>query len=103
MVEYDIGSLDDFPEGKPVSWERDGIALVIINRGGLIYALEDVCSHMEVPLSLGEMVDEFVIQCSAHGARFDIRDGRNLCLPAVHPVRAYRTAIRENRVFVIID
>ncbi len=103
MSEIEIGALEEFEDGKIKGWEGNGLALVLVRRGDEVFALEDVCSHMEVPLSFGSMVEEYVIQCSAHGAKFDIRNGKNLCLPAIFPVKTYRTIIRNGNIFVIID
>jgi 3-phenylpropionate/trans-cinnamate dioxygenase ferredoxin subunit len=52
---------------------------------GEFYAIHDVCSHGEVPLSEGE-VDGREIECWAHGARFDLRTGAATELPAIDPV-----------------
>ncbi len=103
MTEIDVGSLGEFDDGIPKGWEGDGFSLVLIRRGNEVFALEDVCSHMEVPLSFGMMIDKYVLQCSAHGAQFDIRTGKNLSFPAVHPVKAYRTVLRDGRVLVIFE
>jgi len=103
MKEIEISALEDIPENKPWGFERDGLALVLIRKGNEVFALEDVCSHMEVPLSFGTMVEEYVIQCLAHGARFDIRSGKNLSFPAVTPVRSYKTEVREGKVYVKIE
>jgi len=103
MKDIEISALDEIPENEPWAFEQDGLALVLVRKGNEVFALEDVCSHMEVPLSFGSMVDEFVIQCSAHGARFDIRTGKNLSFPAVTPVRSYKTEVREGKVYVKIE
>ena len=39
-------------------------------QAGEVHALHDVCSHAEVPLSEGEVVDG-TIECWLHGSSFD--------------------------------
>jgi len=74
---------------------------VLARREGEIFALEDRCSHEDFPLSEGEIVDG-ALECVLHGARFDLRSGRALSLPAVRPVKTYRAEIREGDIYVEI-
>ena len=39
------------------------------------------------------------ITCPRHGARFDIRTGKPLCMPATEPVRTFEIEVRGNVVF----
>ncbi len=104
MREIEVASVDELEEGKPFAYKTDdGQAFVLIKRGSEVYALEDACSHMGVPLSKGCMVDEYILKCSAHGAKFDIRDGKHLSFPAVSPVKTYRVKIKSRKVFLVID
>lgn len=44
--------------------------------------------------------------CSLHMARFDVRDGRPLCLPALKALKALKTysvSVADGRVFVDVD
>lgn len=66
------------------------------------YAIEDTCSHEEASLSQGE-VEEGVVECPLHGARFDIRSGRNLSFPAVIPVKSYAVKTENGEIFIEIE
>jgi len=77
--------------GQRVLVEVDGEPIAIFNVSGKYYAIGDVCTHDDGPLGDGEM-DGFQIICPRHGARFDVRTGKALTLPAVvdtpwYPVR----------------
>ena len=74
---------------------------MLARREDEIFALEDRCSHEDFPLSEGEIVDG-ALECILHGARFDLRTGRALSLPAVRPVKTYRAEIREGDIYVEI-
>lgn len=78
-----------------------GEAIVLARREDEIFALEDRCSHEDFPLSEGEIVDG-TLECVLHGARFDLRTGRALSLPAVRPVKTYRAEIRDGEIYVEI-
>jgi 3-phenylpropionate/trans-cinnamate dioxygenase ferredoxin subunit len=68
---------------------------------GELYAIEDRCSHDDGPLVEGDWEpDEAVVICPRHGARFDIRTGRPLTLPAVLPVATFPVAVEDGVVYV---
>ena len=69
---------------------------------GEFYAINDVCSHGEVPLSEGE-IEGCEVECWAHGARFDLRTGAVTELPAIDPVESYPVTIVDERVLVDVD
>ncbi len=72
--------------------EVDGMFVAVFNVGGAYYAIEDVCTHDDGPVAEGEL-DGYEIECPRHGARFDIRDGRVLCFPAITPVRSFKVIV----------
>ncbi len=80
----------------------NGEAIVLARWEGEIFALEDCCSHEDFPLSEGEVMDG-KLECVLHGARFDLRSGRALSLPAVRPVKTYRAEVRGEDVYVAAE
>ncbi len=77
--------------GERILIEVDEQPIAVFNVDGKFYAIGDVCTHDDGPLGDGEL-DGFQIICPRHGARFDIRSGKALALPAVidtpwYPVR----------------
>lgn len=40
------------------------------------------------------------IECPRHGAQFDVRTGKVLALPAVRPVRSYKTRVENGEIEV---
>jgi 3-phenylpropionate/trans-cinnamate dioxygenase ferredoxin subunit len=61
--------------------EIDDRLVVLVHVGGTFYAIDDVCTHDGGPLGDGEL-EGMAIACPRHGAKFDIRDGRALTMPA---------------------
>jgi nitrite reductase/ring-hydroxylating ferredoxin subunit len=72
--------------------------VVLFNVDGLLYAIDDACPHQGASLGGGKL-EGHVIQCPAHGLRFDITSG---CLRNVPHVRmtVYPIHIEQGRVFV---
>jgi 3-phenylpropionate/trans-cinnamate dioxygenase ferredoxin subunit len=97
-----VAALSDVPVGKVQVVEVDGLPIALCNVDGQIYAIDDVCTHDEGPLDQGEL-DGAQIECPRHGARFDVRSGKALTLPAVMPVHTYRVDVREGEIFIDPD
>ena len=82
---------------KTVIIDRQEIGLA--NVGGQFYAFADVCTHDDGPLAEGELEDG-VIACPRHGARFDITTGAVLSLPAVAPIPVYDLSVEGDHIKV---
>lgn len=61
---------------------------MILNLTGQYYAIADVCSHDDGPVGEGTL-EGFEIICPRHGARFDVRTGKVIALPAFVDIPAY--------------
>lgn len=94
-----VARLKDVPENELRGVTVDGHRIVLANRGGKIYALEDQCSHEEYPLSEGELTGDEVT-CMLHGARFDLATGAPKALPAVMPVKTYECRVEGEEIQV---
>lgn len=102
MAEFvEVAKVADIPKGKGlrVVVERKKIAL--FNVDGEIYAIDDTCSHAEASLSDGEL-SGCVVECPRHGARFDVRTGAALSMPAWAPVERYDVKVEGDTVKVAI-
>lgn len=79
--------------------EVDGQRIALCNVNGRFYAIDDVCTHDGGPLDQGELQDTLV-ECPRHGAKFDVTSGRAVVLPAVRPVRTYAVTVDGDDVRV---
>ncbi len=80
-----------------------GLYVGVYNVEGELFALEDRCSHDDGPLVEGEWEPETAqVICPRHGARFDIRTGRALTLPAYEPVETYAVRVEDGIVKVAV-
>ena len=96
-----VASRSDLPERGLMAVEADGERIVLIATGeGAYYALRDRCSHADYPLSDGEMLDDHRLECQYHGAKFDVRTGRALALPAIRPVKSYEVKVEGDDILV---
>jgi 3-phenylpropionate/trans-cinnamate dioxygenase ferredoxin component len=95
-------TLADVPEGTAVRVEFGTEPVCVVRTDGEVFAIRDVCSHAEVPLSEGE-VEGTTVECWLHGSRFDLRTGKPTGLPATVPVPIYETTIEGDDVLVRLE
>ena len=92
-------AVSDIPESGTLSVELGGEPVAVVRTGGDIYAIRDVCSHAEVPLSEGEVYDH-TVECWLHGSCFDLRTGDPTGPPATEPVPVYPVKVEGDDVYV---
>ena len=73
--------------------------VAVANVDSQFYAFADVCTHDGGPLAEGDL-DDCVIACPRHGARFDIATGQVLSLPAVAPIPVYDLKLEGDEIQV---
>ena len=74
-------------------------AIAVFRLGDEYYAMDDVCTHDGGPLAEG-LIEGDEIECPRHGARFSIRTGAVLCLPATAPVTTYPVRVENGEILV---
>ena len=87
-----VATNSEIPEGGKLYVELDERLVVIFRAGGDLYCLDDVCTHDGGPLGEGQL-NGYEIACPRHGAKFDMRTGQALTMPAtettaVHEIKA---------------
>ena len=80
-----IFKVDDIEEGSSKGFEVNNVYMFVVKKDEQIYMYWNRCPHLGTPLEWQE--DRFLdgdgafIQCSTHGALFQIRDGHCLAGP----------------------
>jgi 3-phenylpropionate/trans-cinnamate dioxygenase ferredoxin component len=87
-----VARVGEIPEGGVKVVRLDDQPVAVFHLHGGYYAIDDICTHDGGELASGT-IDGSVIECPRHGARFDIRTGAVLCLPATAPVPTYTVRI----------
>jgi class 3 adenylate cyclase/nitrite reductase/ring-hydroxylating ferredoxin subunit len=113
----------DLPVGARRIVERDDFDLLLIRTQRAIYALNNACPHLRLPLKDSEVIEPDVIVCRWHESHFDLKTGeiRAWC-PALNPegtpngyeflgnvsknrapLRPFPTRIAEGFIWVSLD
>ena len=99
--EIEVAKVSEIAPGSAKQVEVDGEAVAIFNVGGQFYAIGDTCTHAQASLSEGE-VENLEVTCPWHGAKFDLKTGKNLCMPAVEPVQTYGLKIEGDVIKIVM-
>jgi nitrite reductase/ring-hydroxylating ferredoxin subunit/uncharacterized membrane protein len=86
-------------DDKPTRAMYQGVPILLIRRGGRLFAMADTCSHFGGPLSEGKLVENGIV-CPYHCSRFALEDGRVLDGPAVHPQPCLEVRARNRQIEV---
>jgi 3-phenylpropionate/trans-cinnamate dioxygenase ferredoxin subunit len=97
-----VAKVSETAPGTITVHEVDGVRIALCNVYGRFYANDDVCTHDGGPLDQGELEDNLV-ECPRHGAKFDVTNGRAVVLPAVRPVQTYKVEVDGDDVKVDVE
>ena len=97
-----ICSSSDLPPGDMLRFEGGSEPILVCNVDGEFFAVQDTCSHDEWSLADGELEDD-VVECTLHWAKFCVRTGKVRALPACVPLRTFVTKVDGDEVFVDPD
>lgn len=97
-----VAQASELAPGQYKSIEIEGERVALFNVDGKFYALKDMCTHDGGVLT-GGTLQGYVIECPRHGARFDVRTGAVVRLPAYVEVQTYPVSVENDTVFVILD
>ena len=92
-------ALEKLTEGGVVAGEVGGESVLLVNRGGELFAIGASCAHYGGPLADGLVVGD-TIRCPWHHACFSLHSGRALRPPALNDVKAWRVERRNGMAFV---
>ena len=94
-----VASVEEIPDPGKELFEVEDRLVVVVHVEGLFYCIDDVCTHDGGPLGDGELCG-FEIACPRHGAKFDVRTGDALTMPATEPTASHQVKVEDGHVFV---
>ncbi|WP_462136951.1 non-heme iron oxygenase ferredoxin subunit [Candidatus Mycalebacterium sp.] len=97
-----VAKTSEIAPGEIKSFTVGFDTVAICNVDGTFYAFRDKCSHQELPLSDGELNGE-VVTCAYHGAEFNVKTGKALCMPASEPIEIFPIKMEGDEIFVDAD
>ena len=96
-----VAKLSEIPDPGKMLVEVDERLVVLIRAAGHVYALDDVCTHDGGPLSEGPLDPQAgTIACPRHGAKFDVRTGAALTMPATKPTKVHEVKVEDGKILI---
>lgn len=90
----------ELDDGEAVVVDRSPHSpIAVFNVDGEFYAVDDTCTHEEYSLADG-YIDDDVVECALHMAKFNVRTGKVLSLPATRDLTTYPVRVEDGSVFV---
>ena len=94
-----ICRLEDLKRGEARCFDVDGLPVAVVRIGDVVYAIGDRCTHENVSLSEGEVIeDDRLLECWKHGSQFSLLTGAPLQLPALKPTPVYPVEVEGGEV-----
>lgn len=90
--------VDDIEPGESVVVDVSP-PVAVFNVDGEFLATADTCTHAQSSLADG-YIEGAEVECSWHMAKFCLRTGEALTLPATEPLATYATKVDGGEVFV---
>ena len=83
---------------KKVSVDENEI--LVTNIDGDYFAVDDTCTHAGATLSEGKL-EESIITCDWHGAKFDCKNGKLIKFPGeINDLISYKVIVESDDVFI---
>ncbi len=94
-----VADITDIELNQSLSVEIDGKAILICNTENGVFAVEDRCTHSDIPLCGGQIIGN-LISCPLHGAVFDLSDGSVQAPPAFEDLETFEVKIEDTLISV---
>ena len=101
MAPRRVASLQDLWSGEKVGLTVDGTRVLLVNLEGRVYAFEDRCPHLGLPLSDG-LLDGSRLTCRGHHWQYDVCTGQGVN-PAATRLRSVPVRVEDDQVLVDVE
>ena len=96
-----VCKISELPDPGKAVFEVGDRMVALFHVSGTFWAIDDLCTHDGGPLAEGQLDDHTII-CPRHGAKFDIRTGKALTMPATRATPAHEVKVEGDTVYVRI-
>ncbi len=94
-----VARLSEIPDPGKQIVECNETLVVLFHVEGEVYCLDDICTHDGGTLGDGELTG-CEIACPRHGAKFDIRTGDALTMPATKATGRHEVRVEGDNILV---
>jgi nitrite reductase/ring-hydroxylating ferredoxin subunit len=96
-----VCSVADVESGAMISVNIEGLPRLAVYRvGDEFYCTQDLCTHGAASLSDEGDLNGYIIECTWHDGKFDIRTGVPCALPCTEALRTFPVSIEGGEVYI---
>lgn len=99
MALVPAATLADLDEARPTRVDVEGVPVCLVRLEDRVHAVHDTCSHQRWSLADGAVWGTG-LECSLHGATFDLATGAPTTLPATTAIPTFAVEVRDGAVLV---
>ena len=97
-------STEQLNPGEMLGIEVPGLPKLVVYRvADEFYCSHDLCTHGAASLSDEGDLEGYIVECTWHEGKFDIRDGKPCALPCVEPLRILPVTVERGDLFIDIE
>lgn len=94
-----VATVNEIPDSGKLLVELEEHLVVVFRVEGEYYCIDDICTHDGGPLGEGELAG-CEIACPRHGAKFDVRTGKALTMPATQNTKSHEVKVEGEQILV---
>jgi len=87
--------------GQMLGIKIENKSILLANIDGVIYAIDNHCSHEDAVLYNGALKGDCV-ECPLHGSRFSFITGQPMEEPATEPVQTYPVSKEKDGIYITL-
>jgi nitrite reductase/ring-hydroxylating ferredoxin subunit len=93
---------DEIETGEMLVVNPDGLPALVVYRtqDDEFFCTQDMCTHGNASLGDEGDLEGYIVECSWHEGKFDIRTGEPCALPCTEPLKIYPVVIEDGDVFI---
>ena len=96
-----VCAVADVESGAILGVEIAGLPRLAVYRvGDEFYCSQDLCTHGAASLSDEGDLNDYIIECTWHDGKFDIRTGQPCALPCTEALRTFPVTVEGGEVFI---
>lgn len=96
---HKVATTSELDEDEAMQIVVEGKEIALINLGGELFALDDICTHAYASMSDG-YIEGDCIECPLHGAQFEIKTGKAVTPPATEDLASYGVKVEDGDVYI---
>jgi p-cumate 2,3-dioxygenase ferredoxin subunit len=98
-------AVDDIEPGEMLQVTSPGLPPLAVYRVNdeEFYCTQDMCTHGHASLSDEGDLEGYIVECSWHEGKFDVRSGQPCALPCTEALKTYAVVVADGDVLIDVD